>query len=99
MKMRLGLVLLIFLSCIGCARFDKPAAQAATPQPAVAPEKPAPVADAVAAGFTCSDGSISRSQDACLVDMARARLPPAAIERTPISPAPSTGDQPTGSVR
>jgi hypothetical protein len=100
MKMRLGLVLSICLWCIGCARFDKPAAQTATLQQTVAPEKPAPVADAVPAGFTCSDGSISRSQDACLVDMARARLPPPAVERTPINPAPSTGDQqPTGSVR
>jgi hypothetical protein len=99
MKMRLGLVLLIVLSCTGCARLNKPAAQAATAQQAAAPQKPAPVADALPAGFTCSDGSISKSQDACLVDMARARLPPPAIERAPINPADSTGDQPTGSVR
>jgi hypothetical protein len=99
MKMRLGLVLLIVLSCIGCARLDKPAAQAAGSQQAIAPEKSAPVADAAPPGFTCSDGSISRSQDACLIDMARTRLPPPAIERAPINPAPSTGDQPTGSVR
>jgi hypothetical protein len=97
--MRLGLVWLILLACTGCARFNKPAAQAATPQQAAAPEKPAPVADAVPAGFTCSDGSISRSQDACLIDMARVRLPPPTIERTPINPPRSTDDPPTGSVR
>jgi len=97
--MRLGLVLLICLSCIGCARLQKPAAQAAAPQQGGAPEKPAPVTDAAPAGFNCSDGSISSSQDACLVDMARARLPPPAVERAPINPARSTSDPPTGSVR
>jgi hypothetical protein len=97
--MRLGLVLLMLLACTGCARLQKPAAQAAAPQPAVAPDKPAPVADAAPAGFTCSDGSISSSQDACLVDMARARLPPPTIERAPIHPAHSSSDPPTGSVR
>jgi hypothetical protein len=97
--MRLGLVLLICLSCTGCARLQKPAAQAATPQQAVAAEKPAPAADVAPAGFTCSDGSVSRSQDACLVDMARARLPPPTVERAPIGAPRSTGDPPTGSVR
>jgi hypothetical protein len=97
--MRLGLVLLICLSCTGCARFQKTAVQTPVPQQAVVPERPAPVADVAPAGFTCSDGSISRSQDACLVDMARARLPPPTIERTPINPAHSTSDPPTGSVR
>ena len=97
--MRLGLALLICVSCIGCARFDKPAAQAAASQQAVAPEKSAPVADAAPAGFTCSDGSISKSQDACLIDMARARLPPPTIERAPINPPRSSDDPPTGSVR
>jgi hypothetical protein len=98
--MRLGVVvLLISLCCADCARFQKPAAEPAAPQHAAAPDKPAPVADAAPAGFTCSDGTISRSQDACLIDMARARLPSTTIERTPINPAHSTSDLPTGSVR
>jgi hypothetical protein len=40
------------------------------------PEKPAPVADAAPPRFECSDGTISTSQSGCLVNMARARLPP-----------------------
>jgi hypothetical protein len=72
--MRSGLVLLILLLSAGCARVDKPVAQAQAPQ-AAAPEKPAPVATAPPPGFNCSDGTVSSSQDACLVDMARARLP------------------------
>jgi hypothetical protein len=99
-EMRLGVVvLLISLCCADCARFQQPAAEQAAPQQAAAPDKPAPVADAAPAGFTCSDGTISRSQDACLIDMARARLPSTAMERTPINPAHSTTDPPTGSVR
>jgi hypothetical protein len=97
--MRLALVLLICIGCAGCARLQKPAAQAAAPQQTVAPEKPAPVADVAPVGFNCSDGSISRSQDACLVDMARARLPPPTVERAPINAPRSTDDLPTGSVR
>jgi len=98
--MRLGVVaLLISLCCADCARFQKPAADLPAPQQAGAPEKPAPVADAAPAGFTCSDGTISSSQDACLIDMARARLPSTTIERTPINPAHSTTDLPTGSLR
>jgi hypothetical protein len=77
--MRFGVVVLIALSCVGCARFQKPAAEASAPQPTAAPDKPAeksaPVADAAPARFECSDGTISTSQDACLVSMARARLP------------------------
>jgi hypothetical protein len=98
--MRLGLVALICLCCAGCTGFQKPVAQAAAPQPAAAPERPAPVADAAPAKFECSDGTISTSQDACQIAMARARLPPSqTIERTPINPARQTTDPPTGSVR
>jgi hypothetical protein len=99
-EMRLGVVvLLISLSCADCARFQKPAAEQAAPQQAATPDKPAPVADATPAGFTCSDGTVSSSQDACLIDMARARLPSTTIERAPINPAHSTRDPPTGSLR
>jgi hypothetical protein len=77
--MRFGVVVLIALSCVACARFQKPVAEASAPPPAAADkpgEKPAPVADAAPARFECSDGTISTSQDACLVSMAHARLPP-----------------------
>ncbi len=97
--MRFGVVVLIALSSAACAPFQKPVAQAAATQPA-APENPAPVADAVPASakFECSDGTVSNSQEACLVNMARARLPPGQTsERTPAGSA--AGDQPTGSVR
>jgi hypothetical protein len=99
--MRIDLVLLISVGCAGCASFQKPVAQAAAPQPAAAAEKPAPapVADAGPARFECSDGTISFSQTGCLVNMARARLPPSQqIERTPIDSA-TTGQAPAGPAR
>ena len=75
--MRFGVVALIALSCVACSRFQKPVPEAAAPLPAAVADKPAPapVADAAPAKFECSDGTISTSQDACLVSMARARLP------------------------
>ena len=98
--MRLGLVILICLCCVGCTGFQRPVAQASAPQPPAAPERSAPVADAAPAKFECSDGTISTSQEACQVAMARARLPPSqTIERTPINPARQSTDPPTGSVR
>jgi hypothetical protein len=98
--MRFGVVVLIALSCVACARFDKPAAEASAPQPAAVPDKPAPVADAAPARFECSDGTISTSQEACLVNMARARLPPSQSGgRVPPNPGSATSDMPTGSVR
>ena len=67
---------------------------------AAAPDKPAPVADAAPARFECSDGTISTSQEACLVNMARARLPPSQPGgRVPPNPGSATGDMPTGSLR
>jgi hypothetical protein len=98
--MRFGVVFLIAISCTGCAAFQKPAAQASAPQQAAAQQNPAPVADAGPAKFECSDGTISSSQDACLVSMARARLPPGqTIGRMPANPAPTANDPPTGAVR
>jgi hypothetical protein len=73
--MRLGVVLLVALSCAACA-LSKPAAQAPAPQQATMQLRPPPVADSGPAKFECSDGTISTSQDACLVAMAHARLPP-----------------------
>ena len=88
--MRSALALLIMLSCAGCADFQKLVAQAPAPQPAQVPANPLPanprpVADAAPAKFECSDGTISTSQDACLVAMAKARLPPGS------SVSPTTG--------
>jgi hypothetical protein len=98
--MRFGVVLLIALSSAACAPLQQPAAQASASQQAAVPEKPAPVADAASAKFECSDGTISSSQDACLVNMARTRLPPGQItERTPTHPAPAASDVPTGATR
>ncbi len=80
-QVRSALALFILISCAGCADFQKLVAQGPAPQPAVAPTNPppaspAPVADVAPARFECSDGTISSSQDACLIAMARARLPP-----------------------
>jgi hypothetical protein len=92
--MRLALALLITLSCAGCADILKPAAQAPASQQAPAPQQtvatanPPPVADAPPK-FECSDGTISSSQEACLVAMARARLP--ASQTTDRTPASATG--------
>jgi hypothetical protein len=85
---RLVLALSIAVSCTGCADLQKPAAQALAPKPAAATANPSPVADAAPPRFECSDGTVSSSQDACLVAMARARLPPSGtIERTPAAPS------------
>jgi hypothetical protein len=98
--MRFGVVVLIALSCVACARFQKPVAEASAPPPAAVAEKSAPVADAAPARFECSDGTISTSQDACLVSMAHARLPPSQSGgRMPPNAGSAAGDMPTGSVR
>jgi hypothetical protein len=98
--MRFGVVLMIALSCVACTRFQKPVAEASAPQTVAAPEKPAPAADAGPAKFECSDGTISTSQDACLVSMAHARLPPSQTGgRVLGNPGSATDDASTGSVR
>ena len=84
-QVRSALALLMLVWCAGCADFQKLVAQApaVAPQPAAAPANPPPVADAAPTKFECSDGTISTSQDACLIAMARARLPPSQnVERT-----------------
>jgi hypothetical protein len=98
--MRFSVVVLIALSCVACSRFQKPVAEASAPPPTAASEKSAPLADAGPARFECSDGTISTSQDACLVSMAHARLPPSQSgARVQGNPGQITGDMPTGSVR
>jgi uncharacterized protein YcfL len=95
--MRIGIAVLISLCCAGCAMSEKPAALA--PQQAVALEKAAPVADTAPARFECSDGTVSTSQYGCLVNMARARLPPGQLtDRAPSNSAP-TANQPTDATR
>jgi hypothetical protein len=97
--MRSVLVFLICLGCAACAGFQHPAAEAPAPAQ-VALEKPAPMADAMPAKFECSDGTISTSQDACQIAMARARLPPARqVQRAPSRPAAGSEDSPTGALR
>jgi hypothetical protein len=87
-QVRSALALLILVWCAGCADFQKLVAQAPAPQPAAVPANPSPanpppVAEAAPAKFECSDGTVSSSQDACLIAMARARLPPSqTVERT-----------------
>jgi hypothetical protein len=93
--MRVGVVLLVALSCAACA-LSKPAAHTPAPQ-AAAQLRPPPVADTGPAKFECSDGTISTSQDACLVAMARARLPPSQMgEPRAGNPAPAA--EPAGTA-
>src|ERR1700721_2322057 len=91
-QMRIGVAVLISLCCAGCALSEKAAARAPPPQQAAAPEKTAPVADAAPARFEGSDGTISTSQYGCLVNMARARLPPG--QPADRAPSNSTASQP-----
>jgi hypothetical protein len=97
--MRSVAVLLICFCCAACAGVLHPAAE--TPAPAqAAVERPAPVADAGPAKFECSDGTISTSQEACQIAMARARLPPAQqTQRAPSRPAAASDEAPTGALR
>jgi hypothetical protein len=87
--MRTASALLILLLCANCALSRKPAAQnpAPLPEPAVA-SNPASVAD-TSPRFECSDGTISASQSDCLVDMARARLPPQWSDPSTVGSIPS----------
>jgi hypothetical protein len=99
-RMRIDLVLLISLSCAGCALSQKPLAQAPAAQQAATPaEKPAAAADAAAANFECSDGTVSVSQYGCLVNMARARLPPSQqTDGTPTGSLPPPSGSPAGAA-
>jgi hypothetical protein len=97
--MRIDLVLLISLSCAGCAMSPKPVAQTPAPQQAAAVEKPA-AADAAPAKFECSDGTTSFSQYGCLVNMARARLPPSQqTDGTPTGSVAAPNGSATGTAR
>jgi len=98
--MRIGIAVLISLWCAGCALSEKTAALAPAPQSAAALDKIAPVADAAPAKFECSDGTISTSQYGCLVNMARARLPPGQpADRTPANSAPTASQPPADATR
>jgi hypothetical protein len=103
--MRKGLILLVLLLSVGCARLQ----QVLAPDPgktATAETAPpraseaAPVAADAPQPFECSDGTMAPSFTACQINMARTRLPPS--EQGMVSqarPADRTGDVPTGSVR
>jgi hypothetical protein len=98
--MRMDLALLISLSCAGCALSPKPVAQAPAPQQAATAEKPAAAADVAVAKFECSDGTVSVSQYGCLVNMARARLPPSQpTDETPTGSLAPTSGSPAGAAR
>ena len=71
--MRNSLVLLIFLASLSCARLQQTAAPAPQPAAAAAPKQ---AADAAQVNVECSDGTTAPSLNACLNNMARARLPP-----------------------
>jgi hypothetical protein len=89
-RMRVGAVLLISLSCAGCASSQKPVAEAPAPHQNAMLQNPAPDAEAAPARFECSDGTVSVSQSGCLINMARARLPPAQpSEQTPAASEPA----------
>jgi hypothetical protein len=98
-QMRFGLISLICLSCIACARLQKSAEQ--EPPTIATPKQAPPVVDhETSTVFECSDGTISTSQDACIVSMANRRLPPSQqVDRSPIKPAAATIETPTGATR
>jgi hypothetical protein len=90
---------LILLSCAGCAWSPKPVGQApAAQQTAAVPASPAPEAE-VSPRFECSDGTISVSQSGCLVNMARARLPPPPATPPRAASAPVTSEPMPDPVR
>jgi hypothetical protein len=97
--MRFGLVSLIFLSCIACARLQKSAEQE-PPTTATLKQAPPVVGHETSAVVECSDGTVSTSLDACIVSMANRRLPPSQqVDRSPIKPAAATIEMPTGATR
>ncbi len=83
--MRNSLVLLVFLSSLSCARLPQTAAPTPQPTAAAAPKQ---AADATPVNVECSDGTVAPSLDACLTNMARARLPPSSqVDNSPANPA------------
>jgi hypothetical protein len=98
--MRFGLISLIFLSCVACARVQNSAEQG-PPTTAALKQAPAAVVDhETSAGFECTDGTISTSLDACLVSMANKRLPPSQqVDRNSIKPAAATIETPAAATR
>ena len=102
--MRKSIALLIVLSSFGCARLQQapePEKTTATETKSpVTPQAPPPAVVDTMPRFECSDGTIAQSFEACQINMARRRLPPAAqVESSAIKAADRTNDLPTGSVR
>jgi hypothetical protein len=97
--MRFGLISLIVLSCIACARLQNSAEQG-PPTTAALKQAPAVVDHETSTAFECTDGTVSTSLDACLVSMANKRLPPSQqVDRNSIKPATATIEAPTGATR
>jgi hypothetical protein len=94
--MRFGLICLMFLSCIACARLQntseqEPKTTAALKPPAVADHETLTIKPTV----ECSDGSVSVSLNDCLISMANKRLSPSQqVDRSPIKPAIETIEMP-----
>jgi hypothetical protein len=87
-QMRNSLVLLAFLGSVSCAGRQQAAAPA--PPPPATPT-PAQVSDTTPAKVECSDGTTAVSLEACLINMARARLPPSQqADGNPTKPAETT---------
>jgi hypothetical protein len=96
--MRFGLISLIFLSCIACARLQNTAEQ--EPQTTAALKPPPPIVAIETPAVECSDGTFSTSQNDCLIRMANKRLPPSQqVDRNSIKPATATIEAPTGATR
>jgi hypothetical protein len=95
--MRNSLVLLAFLGSVSCASLQQGAAPA--PPPPATPA-PAEVSEATPAKVECSDGTTAVSLEACLINMARARLPPSQqADGTPTRPVETTTTMPTATGR
>jgi len=106
--MRFGLISLICLSCIACARLQNTTEQKAQttvaaeqePQTTAALKPSSPVVNHKTASVECSDGTVSTSQNDCIVSMANRRLPPSQrVDRSPIKPAAATIETVTGATR
>jgi hypothetical protein len=97
--MRFGLISLIFLSCVACARVQNSAEQG-PPTIAALKQAPAVMDHETAVGFECTDGTVSTSLDACLVSMANKRLPPSQqVDRNSIKPVAATVETPAAATR
>jgi hypothetical protein len=78
---RQALTFFMLLSCGGCSSLTALATRAPEQRQAAATMAPVTTAEEPRK-FECSDGTISNSQYGCLVEMAKARLPPSQTATT-----------------